>query len=51
MKKAFIFLGLMSLVCGIFIGQRLWATPDTYALLRVFNKILKELQKTGYIGR
>lgn len=38
------FLGLISLVCGIFIGQRLWAAPDTYAMLRVFNKILKELQ-------
>lgn len=37
-------MGLMSLVCAIFIGQRLWATPDTYAMLNIFNKILKELQ-------
>lgn len=44
MKKSIIFLGLVSLVFALFIGQRLWATPDTYALLRVFNKILKELQ-------
>jgi len=44
MKKSFIWLALISLVCGIFIGQRLWASPDTYAMLRVFNKILKELQ-------
>jgi carboxyl-terminal processing protease len=50
MKKAFLFLGLMSLVCGIFIGQRLWATPDTYALLRVFNKVLKELQD-NYVAK
>ena len=44
MKRAFILLALISLICGIFIGQSLWATPDTYAMLRVFNKILKELQ-------
>jgi carboxyl-terminal processing protease len=44
MKKAFILLGLFSLVCVIFVGQRLWAGPDTYTMLRVFNKILKELQ-------
>jgi carboxyl-terminal processing protease len=44
MKKSFVWLALISLVCGIFIGQRLWASPDTYSMLRVFNKILKELQ-------
>jgi len=44
MKKAFILLGLIFLVCGIFVGQKLWAGPDTYTMLRVFNKILKELQ-------
>jgi len=44
MKRAFILLTLISLICGMFIGQRLWAAPDTYAMLRIFNKILKELQ-------
>jgi carboxyl-terminal processing protease len=44
MKRSFIWLALISLVFGIFIGQRLWASPDTYSMLRVFNKILKELQ-------
>lgn len=45
MKKAFIFLCLIFLVCGgMFVGQRLWANPDTYSMLRAFNKILKELQ-------
>lgn len=45
MKKAYILLCLIFLVCGgLFIGQRLWATPDTYSMLRAFNKILKELQ-------
>jgi carboxyl-terminal processing protease len=49
MKKAFILLVLLSVVCGIFIGQKLWAAPDTYTMLRVFNKILKELQD-GYVS-
>jgi carboxyl-terminal processing protease len=44
MKKSFIWLALISLVLGIFIGERLWASPDTYSMLRVFNKILKDLQ-------
>jgi carboxyl-terminal processing protease len=45
MKKAYILLCLIFLVCGgLFIGQRLWAAPDTYSMLRAFNKILKELQ-------
>ncbi|UCG29934.1 MAG: S41 family peptidase [candidate division WOR-3 bacterium] len=45
MKKASILLCLIFLVCGgMFIGQKLWATPDTYSMLRAFNKILKELQ-------
>jgi carboxyl-terminal processing protease len=43
MKRIFILLFVISLVCGIFIG-RLWANPDTYSLLRVFNKILKEIE-------
>lgn len=44
MKKSFILLALIPLVCGIFIGQVLWASPDTYSMLRVFNKILKDLE-------
>ena len=44
MKKSFILLALIPLACGIFIGQVLWASPDTYSLLRVFNKILKDLE-------
>lgn len=44
MKKSFIFWALIPLACGIFIGQLLWASPDTYSLLRVFNKILKDLE-------
>lgn len=47
MKKTYILMCLIFFVCGgIFIGQRLWASPDTYSMLRVFNKILKELQDT-----
>jgi len=50
MKKSFILLALICLVCGIFIGQKLWASPDTYSMLRVFNKILKELQD-NYVAK
>jgi len=44
MKKSFILLAIICLVFGMFIGQKLWASSDTYSMLRVFNKILKELQ-------
>jgi C-terminal peptidase prc len=44
MKRSFILLALIPLACGIFIGQVLWASPDTYSMLRVFNKILKDLE-------
>jgi len=44
MKKVFIPLLLIALICGIFIGSRLWANPDTYQLLRIFNKILKDIE-------
>jgi carboxyl-terminal processing protease len=44
MKKIFILLITISLLCGIFIGSRLWAKPDTFTILRVFNKILKEIE-------
>jgi len=43
MKKIVLFMMGVSLICGIFIG-RLWANPDTYSLLRIFNKILKEIE-------
>ncbi len=35
---------LIALICGIFVGQKLWAGPDTYSLLRIFNKILKDIE-------
>ena len=44
MKKIFILLVGISLICGIFIGSSLWAKSDTYTQLRIFNKILKELE-------
>jgi carboxyl-terminal processing protease len=50
MKKSFILLALIPLVCGIFIGQVLWASPGTYSMLRVFNKILKDLED-NYVTR
>jgi carboxyl-terminal processing protease len=47
MKKAYVLVCLILLICGgMFVGQKLWATPDTYSMLRAFNKILKELQDT-----
>ena len=44
MRKIFILIALLSLVLGIFIGSRVYANPDTYSMLRIFNKILKEIQ-------
>ncbi len=44
MKKMFIFLMVISLICGIFIGSSLWAKSDTYTQLRIFNRILKEVE-------
>ncbi len=44
MKKVLIFLIGVSLVCGIFIGSSLWAKSDTYTQLRIFNRILKEIE-------
>ncbi len=45
MKKIFILLIGISLLCGIFIGSSLWAKSDTYTQLRIFNRILKEFEK------
>jgi|UniRef100_A0A7V3VUH3 carboxyl-terminal processing protease len=36
---------LVSILCGIFIVQRLWARGDTYTSLRIFNKILKDVEE------
>lgn len=50
MKKIFLLLLVMSLICGMFITTRLWAKPDTYSLLRVFNKILKDIEDNYVTG-
>jgi carboxyl-terminal processing protease len=44
MKKLLIILVTLSLICGVFIGNSLWAKADTYTQLRIFNKILKEIE-------
>jgi carboxyl-terminal processing protease len=44
MKKVFILLIGLSMIFGIFIGSSLWAKSDTYTQLRIFNKILKEIE-------
>lgn len=44
MKKLLILLIGLSLICGVFIGNSLWAKADTYTQLRIFNKILKEIE-------
>ncbi len=44
MKKIFIPLIILSMMFGIFIGSNLWAKTDTFTRLKVFNKILKELE-------
>lgn len=48
MKKTFIVVIVVSLLFGIFIGSSLWAKSDTYTQLRIFNKILKEIE-TNYV--
>ncbi len=50
MKKTFILVIVLSLLFGIFIGSSLWAKSDTYTQLRIFNKILKEIE-TNYVDR
>jgi carboxyl-terminal processing protease len=45
MKKFIIPLILVSLIGGFFITSRLWAKPDTYSLLRIFNRVLKEIEE------
>jgi len=50
MRKIFILIVSVSVICGIFIGSRLWAKPDTYSLLRIFNKILSEVEN-NYVDK
>lgn len=45
MKKIIIPLILLSLISGFFITNHLWAKQETYSLLRVFNRILSEVEK------
>jgi len=46
MKKMLILLVGISLICGIFIGSSLWAKSDTYTQLRIFNKVLQEIESS-----
>src|SRR4030042_2697324 len=45
MKKIFLPLIILSLMFGIFIGSNLWAKTDTFTRLKVFNRVLKELEE------
>lgn len=44
MKKTLLLLIGVFVICGVFIGGSLWAKTDTYTQLRIFNKILKEIE-------
>lgn len=44
MRKLIILVVSVSIICGVFIGSQLWAKSDTYSLLRIFNKILSEVE-------
>jgi carboxyl-terminal processing protease len=44
MKKIILPLILITVISGFFITSRLWAKQDTYSLLRVFNRVLKEVE-------
>jgi len=43
-KKIFIPIIVISLVFAVIITQWVWAKPDTYTSLRIFNKILKDVE-------
>jgi carboxyl-terminal processing protease len=45
MKKILIPFLVISIFCGIFVGQRVWAGPETYSLIRIWNKILSDIEK------
>ncbi len=44
MKKALVFTALICLLSGIFIGTRLYADVETYPSIRVFTRILKDIE-------
>ncbi len=44
MKKIILPLIVVMLIGGFFISRQLWATQQTYSLIRIFNRILKELE-------
>ncbi|MCX7994935.1 MAG: S41 family peptidase [candidate division WOR-3 bacterium] len=44
MKKLFIPVVLIAIISVIIFFGRLWARPDTYTSLRIFNKILKDVE-------
>ncbi|MEO0137237.1 MAG: S41 family peptidase [candidate division WOR-3 bacterium] len=44
MKKIFIPIALLAAVFAVLVVQWLWARPDTYTSLRIFNKILKDVE-------
>ncbi|MBN2619679.1 S41 family peptidase [candidate division WOR-3 bacterium] len=46
MKKLIILFIGVSLVCGVFVTSILWARPDTYTQLRIFNQVLKEIENS-----
>uniref|UniRef100_A0A7C4XNE1 S41 family peptidase n=1 Tax=candidate division WOR-3 bacterium TaxID=2052148 RepID=A0A7C4XNE1_UNCW3 len=35
---------IISLISGFLLVQKVWARPDTYTLLRIFNKVLKDIE-------
>jgi len=46
MKKLFIIFVGVSIVCVVFVSSILWARPDTYTQLRIFNQVLKEIENS-----
>lgn len=36
---------IISIICGFLLSQWLWARPDIYSSLRIFNKILKDVEE------
>lgn len=46
MKKLIILFIGVSLVCVVFVSSILWARPDTYTQLRIFNQVLKEIENS-----
>ncbi len=44
MKKILLPLIAVMLIGGFFLSSRLWAKQDTYSLIRIFNRILKDVE-------